>query len=229
MTLPLLLSVPHAGLDVPPEIADRCILTPEQVAEDGDVGAAEIYRPLKGEVAAFVTTDVARAIVDQNRAEDDRRSDGIVKTHTCWNVPVYRDFPPEELVQRLLEAHYRPYHARLRELAGRAKLGVDGHTMAAKGPPVGPDPGVERPAVCLSNADGTCPPETMALLQRCFEESFEREVRVNDPFMGGYIIRSHAEELPWVQVELSRAPYLPDDEKRTRVLKALTLWARESA
>ncbi len=36
MALPILASVPHAGLQVPSEAADRCLLTPVQIAEDGD-------------------------------------------------------------------------------------------------------------------------------------------------------------------------------------------------
>ena len=71
MRLPLLLSVLHAGLGVPPEAEAYCALTPEQIAEDGDEGAAEIY-DLHSVVTAFHTTDVARAIVDMNRSEDDR-------------------------------------------------------------------------------------------------------------------------------------------------------------
>ena len=90
MKLPLLLSLPHAGLRVPDEVAHLCTLTEREIAEDGDEGAAAIY-DLAGDVDAFVTTDVARAIVDLNRAVDDRRRDGVVKTHTCWDVPIYRE------------------------------------------------------------------------------------------------------------------------------------------
>ena len=107
MTLPLLISVPHAGLRVPPEARPYCSLTPEEIARDGDEGAAEIYT-IENEVECYVTTDVARAIVDLNRAEDDRRKDGVVKTHTCWEVPVYEPFPPEEVVRTLLAQYYRP-------------------------------------------------------------------------------------------------------------------------
>ena len=94
MTLPLLLSVPHAGLTIPPEVENLCVLTKKEIIEDGDEGAARIYLPLQKEVYSLVTTDVARAIVDMNRAEEDKSKDGIVKTHTCWDVPVYREFPP---------------------------------------------------------------------------------------------------------------------------------------
>ena len=132
--LPVLLSVPHAGLEVPEEARAYCVLTPEQIAEDGDEGAREIY-DLETEVEAFLTTDVARAIVDLNRSEDDRRPDGVVKTHTCFNVPVYDPFPPDEVIEELLDRYYRTYHARLRDLAsGGVRLGLDCHTMLAIGP-----------------------------------------------------------------------------------------------
>jgi N-formylglutamate amidohydrolase len=219
--------VPHAGLRVPEEVKPYCILTPEQVAEDGDVGAAEIYG-LETELEAYLTTDVARAIVDLNRAEDDRRPDGVVKTHTCWNVPVYQPFPPEDVIEQLLDLYYRPYHGRLQDLARPGvQLGVDLHTMAASGPPVGPDPGAQRPRVCLSNGDHTtCPKEWLESLQRCFQEAFGPDVRVNDPFKGGFITRSHASDIPWVQLELSRGPFMTSSEKRRAVLFALTAWCQ---
>ena len=225
--LPLVVSVPHAGVRVPPEVELRCALTPSEVAADGDGGAAEIY-DIEAEVAAFVTTDVARAVVDMNRARDDRRPDGVVKTHTCWNIAVWhRPLSPEE-IDGLLDAYHGPYHQRLTELGagGEWMLGVDCHTMAAAGPPVGPDPGIERPWVCLSNGDGTCPQEWIESLRGCFEEQLEGPVRVNDPFRGGYITRSHAAEMPWIQIELSRAPFMSNEDKRHAVLTALQRWTQ---
>lgn len=229
MTLPILLSVPHAGLTVPPEVEQDCILTRQEIIEDGDEGAAGIY-DLEGEVAQFVTADVARAIVDVNRPEDDRRADGVVKTHTCWNVPVYRAFPPDDVVAILLTRYYRPFHARLTGAAREGvRLGIDCHTMAAVGPPIGPGAGVGRPWICLSNADRTCPADWLRSLAACLEHAFEHPVSVNEPFKGGFIIQSHAGELPWVQLELSRAPFLPDSAKRARVLGALREWTAGTA
>ena len=45
---------------------------------------------------------------------------------------------------------------------------------------------------------------------------------INDPFRGGFITRSHAAEMPWVQLEMSRAPFASNAEKRQRMLRALT-------
>lgn len=222
--VPILLSVPHAGERVPPEAQPYCRLSREEILEDGDEGAAEIYA-VESEVQYFVTTDVARAIVDLNRAPDDRRPDGVVKTHTCWGVPIYDPFPPEDVITTLLQRYYHPYHRRLSELAGTgAWLGVDGHTMAATGPPVGPDAGKERPWVCLSNGEGTCPEAWIQELAEAFRSLLSGPVTINDPFRGGYITRSHAREMPWIQVEFSRAPFASNVEKRALFVEALCRW-----
>lgn len=233
MALPILISVPHAGLTVPEEVRDVCLLTPDQIREDGDEGAAEIYA-LQSDVAAFVTTDIARAVVDMNRAEDDRRPDGVVKTHTCWNVPVYGRPLSDALIARLIERYYGPYHARLVELSASVRMCFDCHTMAAFGPPSAPDPGCERPHVCLGNAHKTCPESLFEQLLHCFVETFgDGNVTVDKPFGGGHIVRAHAVERPWVQIELSRAEFLPLNEKRAAVFRTLqafcrmALWAAE--
>ena len=222
MTLPFVVSVPHGGLRVPEEVADLCVLSPEQVVRDGDEGAAEIYA-FPGEVKAHVTTEVARAVVDLNRARDDFRKDGVVKTHTCWDEPVYRSAPSAGVKRTLIERYWEPYHAQLSQHAdGGAILGLDCHTMAAEAPPVGPDPGATRPPICLSDGDGTtCPPELFARVAAALEKAFGVPVSRNAPFAGGYIVRAHADELPWVQLELSRAPFASIAQKRTRVLEAL--------
>jgi formiminoglutamase len=223
MTLPLLLSVPHAGLHVPEALRDRCMLTEAEIIADGDEGAAEIYRPLEAEVAAFVTTDIARAVLDINRAEGDFRKDGIVKTHTCWDVPIWRTPLTEAQTQDLIAQHHRPYHARLTELASTDfVLAIDCHTMAAKGPPVAPDPGATRPLICLGNQRGqTCSEQTMERLARCLEDAFQKPIARNEPFAGGYVVRKHGSEMPWIQLELSRTSALSNERKRTCILEAL--------
>lgn len=221
MKLPLLISVPHAGLNVPQEVKESCQLTEKEIIEDGDEGAAEIYCPLKETVVGFVTTDVARAVLDMNRAEDDRRKDGIVKTHTCWDVPVYKKVLTEEIIESLINRYHRPYHEKLTEFSKGVRIGIDCHTMAAFGPPVGPDPGIVRPHICLSNADGTCPQEWMKSISGCFEKVFETKVSVNSPFKGGYIIKSHSHEIPWIQLEFSRSSFMSNAEKSSRLKDAI--------
>jgi len=228
MKLPLLISVPHAGLAVPPEVEAINLLTPEQIAEDGDEGAGEIFA-LADEVAAFLTTEIARAFVDMNRSEHDRSADGVVKTETIYKQPVYRQPLTPEQVNELLANYHRPYHSELARLSSAARLGIDCHTMAALAPPICADAGAVRPDICLSDGDGACPRDWLDRMADCLAESFGREVSLNQPFKGGHIIRSHAGELPWMQLEISRASFMPIEEKQERVRRAFELWLRRTA
>ena len=228
MKLPFLISVPHAGLHVPQEIQDICSLTPEEIYDDSDGGAAEIYFELEKYVEAFISSNVARAIVDLNRAVDDFGKDGVIKTHTCYNIPVYSAFPSQKSIKQLLYDYYYPYHQKLDRLAGseKIKIGIDCHTMIAIGPPIGPDAGKKRPLVCISNADTTCPDDWLHKLAECFRNVFPKEqVNINTPFKGGYIIRNHSAKLPWLQIELSRTESISSIDKKNAVFEALTVWS----
>ena len=223
MRLPLYISVPHAGLRVPPEAVDLCVLPREDLLADCDEGADFIYYPLQEHAAGFSTTDIARSLIDLNRSPIDIGGNGVVKNHTCWNVPIYRNFPDEKLTQTLLARYYTPYHKKLSAGAGisSVKLGIDCHTMAAIGPPVAPDPGRERPLVCLSNGGGTCPEEWIHSLANCFASFFREKVTINTPFRGGYIARAHAVEMPWLQIEISQTAAYSNKFKRDCILQGL--------
>jgi formiminoglutamase len=223
----VLISLPHAGLEVPAEISDIVSLSPRDIIRDGDEQAADIYSPLKHVAKEYVTTGIARAFVDLNRAEADRRLDGVVKTHTCFNVPVYKRPLTEDVVQQLLDSYYRPYHQKLTEIAerGEVRMGIDCHTMLSAGPPIGPDPGVERPAACLGNLEGrSCPTEWIETFARILSAHLGHRVSLNSPFKGGFITRSHGHEMPWFQLEVSRGDFASIREKSLAVRRALEDW-----
>lgn len=227
MKLPFLISVPHAGLSVPNEVVSLCQLSKYDILRDGDEGAKVVYS-IENEVQVYCSTDIARAIVDVNRAHNDFSPDGVVKTHTCYNIEVYKIPLRNALVQQLLWHYYYPYHERLQESLRQVRLGIDCHTMAEYGPPIGPDAGRPRPWVCLSDGDGaTFPADWMRSLFHRFEEQFGKNVAVNQPFHGGYIVRTYGRHVPFVQIELSRGPFMTNLEKRERVLRALQAFSRD--
>lgn len=220
--LPLFLSIPHAGLDVPAEVVDRCVLSNDQLRLDGDDGVSVIYS-FVDQVAAHITTNIPRAIIDVNRAENDRRADGVIKQTTIWKEPVYSEPLNDELVNELIVRYYRPYHAKIESAdMSNILLAVDCHTMAAFGPPVGPDPNVRRPMICLGDNHGkTLPKKWMDDLCSCFEKQFPGDVAINQPFSGGYITQTYGQSFPWLQLEVSRTDELDNLDKRDRVLNAL--------
>ena len=112
--LPVLLSIPHGGKKIPPQLKDRVILLPENILEDIDAFTREIY-DLGEKVTEVIFTNIARTFVDLNRAPDDLPSqnpDGVIKSHTCFGKAIYQNGlePDEALTQILLKDYYYPYH-----------------------------------------------------------------------------------------------------------------------
>ena len=107
---PVLISIPHGGRQIPPEISDRVCITPKDQFEDGDALTQDIYG-IKNEVLAFVEGNIARAFVDLNRDVNDRpprNPDGVVKSMTCLGKPIYHSGQEldEDLTKVLLKKYY---------------------------------------------------------------------------------------------------------------------------
>ena len=219
---PVLLSIPHGGTEVPAEIHDRVTISARDQFEDSDACTQEIYG-LGDAVLAQVQSQIGRAYVDMNRAEDDRppeNPDGVVKTQTCHGRIIY--LPGKELddkwIQRILDTYYVPFHQSISSALAEhsdLQLALDCHSMEKVAPAISPDPGELRPLICLGNNHGkSCPPEMTERLAACFCKGFglqEQDVVLNKPFAGGYITRKYGEgTLPWVQVEMNRILYLSD-------------------
>jgi N-formylglutamate amidohydrolase len=209
--LPFVVSLPHAGLEVPPEVVDLHALEPEDVAAESDADAAEIFAPLRDRVAGFVTTEIARVFVDVDRNEDDLRPDGAVKTRTRRRRPIYRAPPDRALVTRLLAAHHRPYHERLRREASEALLGIDCHTRPDSAP------------VHVVTGSLTCDPHYSELLVACLEHAFGVDVAARRLDAGGHIIRAGPGGISWVRLVVSAEPWAPPRDKARCVAWALDL------
>jgi len=152
--------------------------------------------------------------------------DGVIKTHTVTGKGIYRKngVPSRDTRRLLLKKYYTPYHEGLRKKSKKSNLfcGLDCHTMLDKAPIIDTNPGRKRPFICISNRGDqrgdrvrgqrlTCPPEMIRSLARFLTEAFPEEadsITLNDPFTGGYIIRRHSYNLPWIQIELNRRSYL---------------------
>ncbi len=219
--LPVFLSIPHGNLTIPREVANRLELRNRQVFFDSDA-FTEVLFGLGENVVSTVKAEVARIIVDVNRSPTKlppKFPDGIIKRMTTYGREVYTPGmePDERLIRDLMEKYYYTYFQRIEDEircnGTRVQLGIDCHTMAEKGPSTRRDAGKQRPLICLGNRRGeTCTPGMLAKLKACFIEAYgipDREIRLNRPFRGGYIVHRFANKpFPWVQVEISRALYL---------------------
>ena len=248
MKAPILVSIPHGGWKVADEIKDIWALSKKDAFHDGDPFTSKIY-DYSERVVFQIVMEYYRAVIDLNRQPDDiapENPDGVIKSHTCWNVPVYKQesLPDATLTKILLEQYYYPYHKQMEEQIKNPdiKLAVDCHSMAAKSPPIEADAGAVRPLICLGNLGDengeiepvfnrvTCDPELIRFMANEFRIVFQHEdlevappaiATVNVPFNGGNITRRYGGRgTPFVQIEMSRALYLTEeyfDEKNLKV------------
>ena len=235
--LPVLLSIPHGGLEIPLNLKSQCRLSLGEILADGDTWSKEIYSWPQG-VVKCIETDIARAVLDMNRSPQELppdNPDGVVKTVTVCQKQIWSSHQglPREIAAKLILDYYAPYH----EAIGKAtqfELGLDCHTMLELAPPGAETPGVPRPLICLSNGGDeqglalsdqqlTAPTQHLlamrdALKQAFFHQDMQVEINpklalpllLNQPFKGGYISRHHSRAgIPWLQIELNRSLYLP--------------------
>ena len=226
--LPIIVSVPHGGEIIAPEMSNHTLLSRRDIFSDGDPLTRDIY-DFKDEVAFYFESDIARASIDLNRSPDDLppvNQDGVIKSHTVTGKGIYRKkhIPSKETLRLLLKKYYKPYHDGLGEMSRKPNLfcGIDCHTMLDRAPNTSSRPGQQRPFICLSNRGDhrgnrvrgrrlTCPSEMVRSLARFLREQFPEEadhITLNNPFLGGYIVRRHSKSLPWIQIELNRRSYL---------------------
>lgn len=244
MTLPLVISIPHCGGEVPPSIQEDLALSPAQVADSMDTGTREIFGELP--VLAVVSAHWSRLVVDLNRAPDDLGERGVITRIDYLGRPVFKPgrHPDRPETLRRVQAFHRPYHQELAqalELPG-LRLLLDCHSLDGRGPTEAPDRGQPRADVTLGNNGGpqgepdpqrgepTCPAGLMQEMAAALKaEGFS--VSLNHPYAGGYITRHYGALLrsrgqAALQMELNKDLFLspqgrPQPERLVEVRGAL--------
>ncbi len=228
--LPFLISIPHGGTEMPPELEGRVVISPHDLFDDSDSFTREIY-DVGDRVVHVIIADIARAFVDVSRAPHQMPPDcpdGLIKSSTCLLKPIYAPdkHPDADLRQQLFEKYYQPYHRQLEKWSHSpaVKLGLDCHSMLPVAPDIAPDTGSERPLINLGNRDGAaCPMAMVESLADSFCAVFDlspSEVTINEPFKGGFITQKFANTpIPWIQIEMNRTLYLHENYFERSALK----------
>ncbi len=226
MSLPFVLSLPHASHDLPDYVRAHIALSDEEIRESSDLGTLEIFGALPVRAALFAGW--SRLLVDLNRSPTQRDRKGVIARIDYQGRSVYREgfFPDEMEFERRLGLYYRPYHHRLAQAMADPDTTVlfDCHSLVGIGPPEAPDPGKKRCDIVLGNNGDlhgdrssqrgwtTCGKETLG----CMKEAFERvgfTVSINHPYSGGFIIRHYGRLFEHlgkmaIQIEINQDLYM---------------------
>ncbi|EYB69245.1 N-formylglutamate amidohydrolase [Deinococcus phoenicis] len=186
--------------------------------------------------ARYLEAPWSRFAVDLNRDRDDTEDNGVLKLTDFARRPLYPagfSLTPgarEARLRRLWDA----FDAQVRAELDGAALMIVGHSMASRGPALGPDTGTPRPALTLmlgTERAPTFPRDRWDALQAACADTFApvltgdlTRVAVGDPWTTDTLSANHCARtgIPAFGLEINVALYLTETgEPRPHDIRAL--------
>lgn len=238
--IPVLVEVPHSGLQVPVEIESEIDATPLAMLRDSDIYVDQLYQRAPEHGATLLVSRVSRYVVDLNRGPDDvdaaavpkhphgryMPARGVVWRARTDGTPLLRAPLSVEQFARRLALFYEPYHRTLREIAAQIRdqhgqvMILAAHSMPSTGRrPLGR--GEVRRADVVPGTQGrsTADGRIIDLIDAHFREAGLSVVH-DDPYRGGWTTSSYGAPRRGqhaVQIELNRSLYV--DEHTSEIKK----------
>lgn len=237
---PLLVSVPHAGTELPEDMKARLTAAAAPLP-DTDWHVEKLYDFAPNLDATLLVAKMSRYVIDLNRSPDGAAlypgadETGLCPTSTFDRQPIYRS--GEELaeseIQGRIEQFWRPYHEALKseldriiDLHGFAVL-WDAHSIRSRVPRFFDG---RLPDLNFGTADGASADAALAQGLMELAGASDHTPVLNGRFKGGYITRFYgasAKAVHAVQLELSQKNYMNEappysyDEARAADLRGL--------
>lgn len=224
--LPVLLSIPHLGTDLPQEIGPA--LAPEaRITADTDWHLDRLYGFAQAMGCSVLQATVSRYAIDLNRPPGGeslypgQTTTGLCPAETFHGVPLYRpgQAPDAAEIARRRAAYWQPYHDalrgeldRLRTLHGQVLL-WEAHSIASVLPRLFDG---KLPDLNLGTNGGTtcAAPVLDAVLAQLGTPAGQPFTHVvNGRFKGGYITRHYGEPAKGVhaiQLEMCQCLYMDE-------------------
>ncbi|MGE7992320.1 N-formylglutamate deformylase [Pseudomonas sp. NPDC089554] len=227
-TLPLLVSMPHAGLSLTPAVREGLVDAARSLP-DTDWHIPQLYDFAQGLGASVVAAQYSRFVIDLNRPDDDKplyagATTGLYPATLFEGEPLFKPglAPSAEERASYLEQVWRPYHEtirreleRLRETFGYALL-WDAHSIRSVVPHLFDG---KLPDFNLGTFNGaSCDPELAERLKAVCAEAPAYSHVLNGRFKGGHITRHYgdpAKHIHAVQLELAQSTYMDEVEPFT--------------
>ncbi len=224
---PIVISVPHSGLEIPGDVAATMDAKCLQHKDDADFFVDKLYSFAPQLGITVVKAKYHRWVIDLNRTPDSTPlyTDGrviteLVPTRTFLDEPLYESSPTHDDIERRLDQYYRPYYQVLRDEISHLKahfdnvLLWDAHSIRRLVPTIRKEP---FPDLILGSNDETSADEDLIQTALDCLTSGDWDVRHNSPFKGGHITRSHGKPHTGVhalQLEMSKDLYMDNTETK---------------
>jgi len=234
--VPILLSIPHCGVDFPDELKLEYNPNLIQAPDDTDWFVHQLYDFAPAMGITMIHAVYSRWVIDLNRDPLSKPlySDGRIITELCptttfFGEPIYidkrKDIEIEER-RRRVEKYYNPYHEKLEQLLEglKAKFGKvllwECHSIRQSVPTIHKE---KFPDLILGDADGTSASPGLIETAIINLEKGDYKFSHNYPFKGGYITRNFgkpSENQHALQLEMTKVNYMDDAEKKYDQVRA---------
>ncbi len=222
-TTPLLISMPHSGIQVPEPVFRRLSDRAKTLA-DTDWHVPRLYEFVRDLGASTLTANFSRYVVDLNRPPDNQTLyPGQANTALCPvtsfdGTPLYVEGQEltENETQERRHRYWQPYHDKLAEELTQIKkthgcvLLYDAHSITSRVPRLFEG---RLPDLNLGTARGaSCAPAIEVAIAEVLAASDFSSV-VNGRFVGGYITRHYGrpdEDVHAVQMEIAQCGYMEE-------------------
>lgn len=219
---PLILSIPHAGIEIPAEFSET-FRSDWLARKDADWHLPALYSFAEALDATILAATVSRSVIDLNRDPSGaslypgQATTGLCPVETFDGEPLYVGAPPDEAeIARRRALYFDPYHtalraeiARVHALHGRVVL-YDCHSIRSQIPRLFPG---ELPQFNIGTNDGkSCNPAVQAQVEQICAQSGYSYV-VNGRFKGGWITRHYGDpagNVQALQMELGCRGYMEE-------------------
>lgn len=224
-SVPLLISLPHDGVEIPASLAATMTRTARRVP-DTDWHVAQLYAFARELGASMLVPRFSRYVVDLNRSMDDtslypgQNTTGLCPLLQFSGDRIYESGhePDRAAVSSRVDTYWRPYHQALREeirrllaMHGRVVL-WEGHSIRSVVPFLFDG---RLPDINIGTANGaSCAPRVRARITGVLEAQVDYRFVVDGRFKGGYITRHYGDPINAVdaiQLELAQATYMDEE------------------
>ena len=216
---PLLISIPHSGIEIPESIQNRINQQAKRIHTDWKIDLLVKDFPF-----TKVSTSISRYVVDVNRSKYTSKTSTlpIIPRYDEFGIPLFKQYPSKNLQNDWIAKYYTSYYDVLFEQITIKKQNnsiiclLDLHSYD--------DEYFETDKIIISTREcSTISKESLNYILNCFEKA-ALSTQLDKPFKGGNIIHEVSKQpnIEAIQIEIPYSLYLHNntlDPQKSKTLQ----------
>lgn len=196
--LPVIISIPHSGIYILPEMKHKMI--PDIILPNSDWYLPNLYSFLESLGYTVIINNINRYVIDVNRQIDEKSSNSyktnVIYTHTTQDDKIYHTPLTQQEIEERIMNYYLPYHNALKKsIEDKLKIFkkvyvIDLHSFGLN---------YDADIIIGNNFNKSCSNNLTNFFQTAFLEN-DFSIKKNIPYSGGYITKHYGKKKQFVKL-----------------------------